>query len=49
VVKSANGDRVALWLGDAGYDSWDDAVAGERHRVVMGKQGFVFENTVEQY
>jgi len=49
VVKSANGDRVALWQGDAGYDSWDDAVAGERHRLVMGKQGFVFENTVEQY
>jgi 8-oxo-dGTP pyrophosphatase MutT (NUDIX family) len=49
VVKSAAGDRVAMWLGDAGYDSWDDTVAGERHRLVMGKQGFVFENTVEQY
>jgi len=49
VVKSANGDRVALWQQDAGYNGWDDTVAGARHRLVMGKQGFVFENTVEQY
>ena len=49
VVKAASGDRVALWVGDAGYDAWDAEVAGDRHRLVMSEGGFVFENTVEAY
>ena len=49
VAKAADGKRVAMWHGDAGYDAWDADVAGERHRLVMAKDGFVFENTVEVY
>lgn len=47
VVKSNTGLRVALWHGDAGYDSWNADVAGARHRLLLAKDGFVFENTVE--
>ena len=47
--KTDEGHRVALWHGDAGYEAWDPAVEGERHRVVMAKDGFVFENTIEPY
>ena len=49
VGKQDDGTRVAMWHGDAGYESWDATVAGERHRLVMTRGGFVFENTVEQY
>ena len=49
VVKAASGDRVAMWHGDSGYESWDADVDGERHRLVMAKTGFRFENTVEVY
>ena len=49
VAKTADGMRVAMWHGDAGYDTWDADVTGERHRLVMAKDGFVFENTVETY
>ena len=49
VVKAASGDRVAMWYGDSGYESWDADVDGERHRLVMAKTGFRFENTVEVY
>ena len=49
VVKAVSGDRVAMWYGDSGYESWDADVDGERHRLVMAKTGFRFENTVEVY
>ena len=49
VVKAASGDRVAMWHGDSGYEPWDADVDGERHRLVMAKTGFRFENTVESY
>lgn len=49
VVKAEDGNRVALWHGDAGYEHWDAAVEGERHRLVMAEHGFIFENTVEKY
>ena len=49
VAKSSEGHRVALWHGDAGYDQWDADVPGDRHRLVMTREGFVFENTVEPY
>jgi 8-oxo-dGTP pyrophosphatase MutT (NUDIX family) len=49
VVKAVSGDRVAMWHGDSGYESWDADVDGERHRLVMAKTGFRFENSVEVY
>ena len=49
VVKAANGDRVALWLGDSGYDGWDADTEGARHRLIMAQDGFRFENTIEVY
>jgi len=49
VVQDQDGLRVAMWRGDAGYDSWDADVAGERHRLVMKPEGFEFVNTVEEY
>lgn len=49
VGKIADGTRVAMWHGDAGYADWDAEVAGERHRLLMGKDGFVFENSIEAY
>ena len=49
VGKTEEGHRVAIWHGDAGYDAWDAAVEGHRHRVIMAKDGFTFENTIEEY
>ena len=49
VGKMADGPRVAMWAGDAGYDSWEADVPGPRHRLVMAKDGFRFENDAEQY
>ncbi len=49
VVKDATGTRVALWEGDAGYDSWDAEIAGPRHRLVMAENGFEFINTAVSY
>ncbi len=49
IGKDADGARVAMWAGDAGYPSGDATVRGERHRLVMRPDGFVFENTVEVY
>jgi 8-oxo-dGTP pyrophosphatase MutT (NUDIX family) len=43
------GTRIAMWAGDAGYETGDATRAGERHRLVMKSGGFVFENTVEVY
>ncbi len=49
VVKNADGQRVAMWAGDAGYDAWDAEVDGQRHRLVMAPGGFSFENTAVDY
>ncbi len=49
VAKRSDGVRVAMWHGDAGYEAWDADIAGERHRLAMTPDGFVFENTVEPY
>ena len=48
-VKRADGVRVALWAGDAGYEHWDADRQGPRHRLVMPEQGFTFENDVVDY
>ncbi|MEZ5557674.1 MAG: hypothetical protein R3E86_03915 [Pseudomonadales bacterium] len=47
--KRADGVRVAMWHGDAGYESWNADADGDRHRLVMAPGGFVFENTVASY
>ncbi|HET6473718.1 MAG TPA: NUDIX hydrolase [Pseudomonadales bacterium] len=47
VAKRADGIRVAMWHGDAGYDGWDADATGARHRLAMSPGGFVYENTVE--
>ena len=49
IGKDAQGTRVAMWSGDAGYDSIDATVAGARHRLLMQPGGFVFENSVAIY
>jgi 8-oxo-dGTP pyrophosphatase MutT (NUDIX family) len=49
IGKRADGVRVAIWAGDAGYEAWDADVPGARHRLVMAPGGFVFENTVVEY
>ncbi|MEM8767347.1 MAG: NUDIX hydrolase [Pseudomonadota bacterium] len=49
ISKDGDGVRVAMWAGDAGYATGDATVHGERHRLVMRPEGFVFENTVEHY
>jgi len=49
VAKSAQGHRVAMWRGDAGYADWDADQTGPRHRLVMAESGFSFENTSEVY
>lgn len=49
VAERSDGIRVAMWHGDAGYDAYDADAEGERHRLVMPKDGFSFDNTVEDY
>ncbi|MDE0693341.1 MAG: NUDIX hydrolase [Gammaproteobacteria bacterium] len=49
VVKRADGVRVAMWTGDAGYDDWNADLSGPRHRLNMPAGGFSFENTVVDY
>lgn len=49
-VQRADGVRVALWEGDAGYEDWDADREGPRHRLVMPETGgFTFENDVAEY
>jgi 8-oxo-dGTP pyrophosphatase MutT (NUDIX family) len=36
---------VAMWHGDAGYDSGDAAAAGGRHRLLMADAGWVYERS----
>lgn len=49
LVAGADGVRVAMWHGDAGYANGDADAPGERHRLVLAKSGFRFENSVERY
>ena len=44
VGVDADGVRVAMWKGDAGYDDTDANAGGARHRLVMRKEGFTFEH-----
>lgn len=47
LAKRADGTRVAMWHGDAGYDGWDADAEGARHRLVMSPGGFVFERSAD--
>lgn len=49
IARRADGARVTMWTGDAGYDTGDADVLGTRHRLVMSEGGFVFENTEDDY
>jgi 8-oxo-dGTP pyrophosphatase MutT (NUDIX family) len=49
VGKRADGARVAMWLGDAGYAEGNADAPGARHRLAMTPGGFVFENSVLDY
>lgn len=49
IVQNAAGERIAMWHGDSGYDSGDADADGDRHRLVLNPEGFVFENTVAPY
>jgi 8-oxo-dGTP pyrophosphatase MutT (NUDIX family) len=49
VAQRADGVRVALWQGDAGYDAYDADAPGDRHRLVMAKDGFDFEHSASAY
>ena len=44
-IAPAEGGGVALWHGDAGYDSSDPDVPGERHRLWMLGDGWRYERT----
>lgn len=44
-----DGVRVAMWAGDAGYESRNAKSEGPRHRLNMAPGGFVFEHTAVDY
>lgn len=47
VTQIANSDEgmVAMWQGDAGYETRDPSVEGPRHRLLVSKQGFRFDDS----
>ena len=49
VAQAGDGNRVAMWQGDAGYEEWQPDAGGHRHRLIMAKEGFIFENSIESY
>lgn len=46
VGQGPNGERIVMWHGDAGYEAWDASIKGPRHRLIMTRDKFVFEDTV---
>ncbi len=49
VGMRADGVRVAMWLGDAGYEGTNADAPGARHRLTMAKGGFDFEHPADLY
>jgi hypothetical protein len=53
IAVDANEAHVAMWYGDAGYagyagyESWDAKQAGVRHRLILTKGAYRFENSFE--
>ena len=47
VTRIATGDAgvVVLWEGDAGYETSDAGCSGPRHRLLLAKDGFVFDDS----
>lgn len=47
VTRIASGDAgvVVLWEGDAGYETSDAERPGARHRLLLAKDGFVFDDS----
>ncbi|MBV1914214.1 MAG: NUDIX hydrolase [Pseudomonadales bacterium] len=45
--RAESADRIVMWAGDAGYESWDASVEGPRHRLTMTSERFIFEDTFE--
>jgi len=46
VARSEEG-MVVMWEGDAGYAEADAAAPGPRHRLLMTKEGFFFEDSAQ--
>ncbi|NNE72750.1 MAG: NUDIX hydrolase [Acidimicrobiales bacterium] len=44
IAKSADGP-MALWAGDAGYESGDPDATGPRHRLVMARDGYRYDDS----
>ena len=45
--KSGAADRVVMWAGDAGYETWDAGVEGPRHRLTMTKNRYIFDGSFD--
>ena len=45
IAKDPDGELVALWHGDAGYDAGDASLPGARHRLIMANDGWRYERT----
>ena len=48
-ARGQAGTHIVLWHGDAGYETWDASLPGERHRLIVEGNRYTFENTIEQY
>ena len=44
-IAQSGDDLVAMWTGDAGYESGDPGLPGPRHRLQMGSEGFRFDDS----
>lgn len=44
-IGVSDGELVALWHGDAGYEAGDAARSGPRHRLVMARAGWSYERS----
>ncbi|MCB1692208.1 MAG: NUDIX hydrolase, partial [Pseudomonadales bacterium] len=49
IGRRADGVRVTMWDGDAGYETGNPETPGERHRLILTDGGFVFENSGQEY
>ena len=44
-ITKGDGGMVVMWEEDAGYPTLDASVSGSRHRLVMTKEGFAFDDS----
>jgi len=44
-IAGSEEGMVVMWAGDAGYEQADASIPGLRHRLLMTKQGFFFEDS----